>query len=690
MPSRSTESWSDVELRAGWVDTRTDYTLAARLKTTQKDPGIGSGRGSGLADDGMCYKRWLVAASSAPPSSDSLETKLQRLVPLGEAPRAFLLVLQGPRAGRLHLLGDQDMLIGRSDSADIPLKDSAVSHDHARITRRPDGYHLVDLDSRNGTLLNGVLISERRLRKRDRIQVGETTLVFLEEGPTESTLTVAVNPDDDLGNFRGAPHSLQVHARQSRLTPFAYAPLQEDLENPFVQLVRKLLTLFRFIRRNAWVLVPLPVLGLALGAYSVKLRPPPETAQAAVKLTQLQQRNPVGHNQYFMPQGPNTHIPAAFFDEPEKNFANPELVKITLLRMGLNPSESLVRSTFTGLRFDRDFAAPAGVYVAQFAQAQKSASELSSTAFLEQYLETYLLREVDKSIRVLKSEAEFMEAELAKVETELQQVADELSSFRSKHIDSLPEQAAAVMSSKLELAQQRAQLEIEIERHRVEVANVRAQMSQTDTVVSRRVEDLKPLEQELASKRRQLSDLKAKGLKADHPEVSHLTSQIEMLDAEMKRKMNSSVSDLERTTDPRQQELSRLLQRHQGDLRVAESALVKINQQLGTAASRVAAVPGVDAKVQALSRQRDSLQQLRGQLFERHREKRVQIDLETANVRARYEMMGPAQLQNPMTVRFLGTRVGGGLIAGLVLALMITALLELRRMVKKHPELLAS
>lgn len=578
------------------------------------------------------------------------------------------------------MLGDNDTLIGRSAEADINLSDALVSHEHARIEHRPDGYHVVDLQSRNGTLLNDVLISERKLRKRDRIQIGETSLVFLQEGANESTLTVSV-PRQLNG---GTADAVQLRGPDlQRHITIGSDPLALEQENPVFTLVRRAVAFARLLRRNLWVVVPLPLIGLALGAYSVKVRPAPETVSAAVKLSQAQQPIPMGY------QAPRQQS-ETFFNEPESNFASPKLVTATLEQLGVAPNPELTDTVTDGLKIERQLVGPTGVYVAQLALPPDWGGGFSSIDFLSNYLETYLASEVDNSIKVLKSQAEFMESELEKVNEELSQIDTEVSEFRRKHIDSLPEQASAVMLNKLDLTQRKADLELQVERHRIEAANVRAQMSKTDTVVSRRVENLKPLQDELAKMQRDLARHKADGLTDDHPDVSRLATRIAMLEREVEQKLSSGVTELERTVDPRQQELSRLLQQHTGELKVAESALAKVREQLAGAAGRAAAVPEVDVTIQQLSRRQKSLQSLRDQLFERHREKRVEIDLETANVRARYEIVSPAEIVASGSRKFLAKRLGMGLAGGLAIAMLIVALLEARRLLKQHPELLKS
>jgi hypothetical protein len=68
--------------------------------------------------------------------------------------------------------------IGRVEDNDIVITDdSFISSHHARIEVRPEGVWVVDLQSTNGSFVNGQrLASERSVRKGDRIQVGSTVL----------------------------------------------------------------------------------------------------------------------------------------------------------------------------------------------------------------------------------------------------------------------------------------------------------------------------------------------------------------------------------------------------------------------------------------------------------------------------------------------------------------------------------
>lgn len=71
--------------------------------------------------------------------------------------------------------------IGRLLENDVCLKDGKVSRYHAEIILTDQGYLFKDLESRNGSYIKGVRISESPLMNGDRIRIGKTTLIFREE-----------------------------------------------------------------------------------------------------------------------------------------------------------------------------------------------------------------------------------------------------------------------------------------------------------------------------------------------------------------------------------------------------------------------------------------------------------------------------------------------------------------------------
>lgn len=91
----------------------------------------------------------------------------------------MLTVIEGPTKGkRFELPANEPQMLGRSSEA-LPLGDQAVSRRHAELTPDRGEWYLRDLDSQNGTLVNGKQIDGRiRLRTGDTITVGQTTLAF--------------------------------------------------------------------------------------------------------------------------------------------------------------------------------------------------------------------------------------------------------------------------------------------------------------------------------------------------------------------------------------------------------------------------------------------------------------------------------------------------------------------------------
>ncbi len=78
----------------------------------------------------------------------------------------------------------EEVILGRALEADVRVNDSKVSRRHARIITAPNSengkteYILDDLDSRNGTLLNGQKATQEVLSHGDKITIGEHILRF--------------------------------------------------------------------------------------------------------------------------------------------------------------------------------------------------------------------------------------------------------------------------------------------------------------------------------------------------------------------------------------------------------------------------------------------------------------------------------------------------------------------------------
>ena len=91
-------------------------------------------------------------------------------------PHWQLVVVQGPGRGTAYPLGGQ-MVLGRGSEADVILADGKVSRRHALIEQQGGTFRLSDLDSTNGTAVNGQRLSAPvLLRPGDTIQLGDVVL----------------------------------------------------------------------------------------------------------------------------------------------------------------------------------------------------------------------------------------------------------------------------------------------------------------------------------------------------------------------------------------------------------------------------------------------------------------------------------------------------------------------------------
>ena len=98
---------------------------------------------------------------------------------------ARIVVLAGELAGDKYAI-DQELTVGRGIEADVKIDDTLASRTHARIYRHPNGTYVIeDLDSRNGTQVNGEKATRQVLSYGDRIQIGSCLLLFAHHDPME-------------------------------------------------------------------------------------------------------------------------------------------------------------------------------------------------------------------------------------------------------------------------------------------------------------------------------------------------------------------------------------------------------------------------------------------------------------------------------------------------------------------------
>jgi pSer/pThr/pTyr-binding forkhead associated (FHA) protein len=87
-------------------------------------------------------------------------------------------VLEGIDKGRVFRDLPTPLTIGREEGNILRLNDERVSRFHAKVQIDSEDFILTDLESTNGTRVNGAVVQIRRLRFGDRVSVGRSTLLF--------------------------------------------------------------------------------------------------------------------------------------------------------------------------------------------------------------------------------------------------------------------------------------------------------------------------------------------------------------------------------------------------------------------------------------------------------------------------------------------------------------------------------
>ena len=102
-------------------------------------------------------------------SSDNESSGSRRRPPVG----ATAIVLSGFYEGLEVALDRDRIVIGRGRKADLSLAEATISRAHAAVGFDGSSFFVEDLESTNGTLVNGAPIVKQQLKHDDEIQMGK-------------------------------------------------------------------------------------------------------------------------------------------------------------------------------------------------------------------------------------------------------------------------------------------------------------------------------------------------------------------------------------------------------------------------------------------------------------------------------------------------------------------------------------
>src|SRR5437867_1689297 len=107
-----------------------------------------------------------------------------------------LIAITGPLKGSTITLADPETVFGREPTNPVPINDPLISRRHCSIRNKGDSIEVLDLESLNGTFVNGVPTRQKSLEHGDRIKIGGSQFIFLiqaDDSPVEVPLTDTFN-----------------------------------------------------------------------------------------------------------------------------------------------------------------------------------------------------------------------------------------------------------------------------------------------------------------------------------------------------------------------------------------------------------------------------------------------------------------------------------------------------------------
>ncbi len=130
-----------------------------------------------LDDDSFDDESPTIRRDLSEDLEESLEEEEEQKKAAGPIP--ILEIIEGEHKGQSYPITTPLVKIGRGMDNDIQLsEDTSVSRHHAQVVYKSHQYALIDVDSSNGSFINGVRVKEQVLKPGDDIMIGQSRLIF--------------------------------------------------------------------------------------------------------------------------------------------------------------------------------------------------------------------------------------------------------------------------------------------------------------------------------------------------------------------------------------------------------------------------------------------------------------------------------------------------------------------------------
>lgn len=676
-----------------------------RSQRPEGQPALGPARGSSApAPPGRTASGPTGSTRSRPGLESRIDNALESPEPAGVAPStedgvtevdiehalvasagapalAYLVVVRGQGSGRTYSLTGGPWVLGRDSDCDVQLDSRAASTHHARIEVDGDRFRLVDLGSRNGTLLNGREVRRAvPLRNGDNVEIADSGFLFLTQDGEETQHTIAIErevseaPIIPVGAGAGPVAFTRPTGSYGRSPSEVRDADGESLEDQ----LRKLFALLAMIQRHWRKLVALPALLGALGLASVLFAPPPSEAAFVMKLSPELSTNPLDDGS---PHRSNPVAEMRFYRDAERAFVDRNVVSSTLIAMGeAKPSATRVLALSNSLDFKKE---EEGIYTGSF----RDSNPEYAVTLLERHVENFIHTEVQKTLHSLQSEVTFLKGRVEEVESSLRKTEQQLREFKEKHLMDLPEFAGGRIATIGELQSRRGELAADAARLGAALRLAQQRLKREAPMLTAQAEQATPYRTALADVEKEIAAAEAQGWNDQHPEMRRLRRQAADLKRRAAAAQRSQASDFEREANPAYQQLKENV----GDIRVqltaAQTELGAVSEQIAQVSKIADAMPEVEAIYSRLTRSYQADKQLHERLNERLKQAQVKLELERASAEARYQVLTPPHSAGVPFRKAVLKRAGIGVGLGLFLAILVGAWLEFRALVRRLPGL---
>lgn len=622
-------------------------------------------------------------------------------------------IASGLDVGHRFPLAAQGRVIGRAPTADVRVRDAAVSDHHAMVVSKDGRDFVYDLGSDTGTFVNEQRIEQSELQPGDVIRVGQIQIEYL----SPHAPRVSVVPPHYAGNVRSPPpqstsqpgqpgggggalvpaNPMAMHA-QLLLSQMAFMQQQaqmnalgmqqqmplaatssvsgEDGEGPAgPSLMDRAKQLLEFYRPYLAFIAIVTVLGLGVGISSLAWMPPARKASFEVNLISSMADNPVKAFERGLVE---------FFRAAHISFKSPSLIEKTLAALG----ESDVTPQRVGAIQDKlslDGIAKVGSTITYQGKFGAGAGEWPLT-FLGAHVRLFLDTEIDKTLKLIRVEVDFLEKQLAENEKELRRTEREVLEFKQRNIDGLPDQARQYYDLLFELQRQQSSAETEVSRVKSLQRVDRVRLSAEAPMTEAKVTNSRPYQAAIYETNSKLAAARASSKGEDHPDVLQLKAQLEELQRLARdTEASSSGSDIERRRNPTYNAIQDNLRSLDAAEETGRSELGRLRRELERVSGVVARLPELEAQYAGLQRSYNTSRELHNQIFAQLKATRLQYDLEKASAKARYDIISPPAMEVLSPVKAGGLRAAIGLVAGLVLSLGTATILRVRSLRKAGP-----